>query len=199
MADNHHQEQSSFLQGSLERGHIEQHDIPDTTKKEQQLLIMLQNEQPIVIEHLRKTFYSRVETIVNNLRNKGHKIDTSRGRWTYLHGPTTDWPRTSKTTQQLYYSTNHWKAASRKRIEGDGKCQQCHVRHGPGVVLNAHHWRYNLFNENVRYDLMTLCKQCHQDLHLVIKGCGVFFPKRLPQKMIDRIKFEAQRDNHGID
>ena len=54
----------------------------------------------------------------------------------------------------MYYENDHWKrtVAERKSVDGP-TCSQC----GDRELLETHHLRYDLFNENVLFDIQTLC------------------------------------------
>jgi hypothetical protein len=171
---------------------IEQHDPPNTTEIEKRLVAVL---QPAGTEHkiswLRREFYDRVETIVHRLRQQKHVIDTVNGHYIYRHGPPIGWKKTPKGTHEKYMNTSHWRQLSRARIDLGGCCTLCKQTR-PDVVLNAHHWRYNLFSENLQYDLQTFCESCHQSLHGLIARSGVHFPRHLPAETLERIERECQ-------
>ena len=62
-----------------------------------------------------------------------------------------------------YIASDAWrkKAEARKEIDGN-KCALCGKTEG----LQVHHKHYRTFmNENVEQDLITLCKDCHNDVH----------------------------------
>ena len=170
---------------------IEKHEVPDTTEIAARLVQYLQPAGSAhSISGLRANFYDRVETIVHRLRQDKHVIDTVSGHYIYRHGPPIGWQRCHHSLQAKYLSTQHWRRCSFQRIEMDGCCTLCR-RTRPQVKLNAHHWRYNLFKEDIQRDLQTYCTDCHADIHIVIKNSGVFFPKVLPAEVIERIENEC--------
>lgn len=59
--------------------------------------------------------------------------------------------------------SDHWKKVSEQRKELDGgKCQNC----GKMKNLECHHLTYkNIGHENIEYDLITLCHDCHSEFH----------------------------------
>lgn len=173
---------------------IEKHKIPDATAKHQVLIDALSPPgSSHSIAALRRSVYDRVETIAQSMRDAGHTIDTIDGCYVYRSGPPSDWCRVPKRLDEAYRSTRHWRALSKKRIQLDGCCTQC-KRTTPQVRLQCHHWRYRLFEEVLVEDLQTYCDSCHRRIHQDIKNSGVFFPKYLPQAVIDRILGEADSE-----
>ena len=81
-----------------------------------------------------------------------------------------------------YYETPHWIATRMRRRELDRyKCVQCLEQVGQDV----HHWRYDLFAEQLR-DMLTVCRDCHARIHEneLIK---VHFPHRVTREIVERI------------
>lgn len=62
-----------------------------------------------------------------------------------------------------YIASDAWREKAEARKEFDGhKCALCGKTEG----LQVHHIHYRTFmNENVEQDLITLCKDCHNDVH----------------------------------
>lgn len=65
-------------------------------------------------------------------------------------------------TYNEYLQTPEWQAKRSKRLQIDHfKCQKC----GRPMDLQVHHLTYaNIGHENVNTDLITLCKNCHQEI-----------------------------------
>jgi hypothetical protein len=65
-----------------------------------------------------------------------------------------------------YLRSEEWQSISRRRIDFDGfTCTSCE-NHGGDIILQAHHTTYkNVGAENIADDLVTLCKDCHQQQH----------------------------------
>lgn len=65
--------------------------------------------------------------------------------------------------REVYLKSDHWKDIRQKRIDIDkGECQMC----GKTDSLVVHHISYDrLGNEDVDYDLITLCTDCHSWIH----------------------------------
>lgn len=61
-----------------------------------------------------------------------------------------------------YLASDEWKKRRQRAIKRDGgKCRCC----GSTTRLTVHHLHYdNLYCERTR-DLVTLCWECHQDIH----------------------------------
>lgn len=64
--------------------------------------------------------------------------------------------------QASYYSSSHWEATRRKRLERDKySCVMClHVE----PATNVHHARYDLFNESID-ELIAICDRHHELIH----------------------------------
>lgn len=137
-----------------------------------------------------ETRWHRGQAVVKSLRQDGHLIDTVRGIYRY-RGFNRDMVRVSKSISEMYYTTPHWRNMAKLRKEHDGKkCVQCNSTE----KLETHHWRYDLFEEELS-DLTTLCKICHEWIHECVKGSSVHFPRSLPQSIIDRIMADGISDS----
>ena len=66
-----------------------------------------------------------------------------------------------------YLRSSEWQEKRQERLALDNhKCAFCKSTEN----LNVHHRTYeNLGNEDVRHDLVTLCKKCHKEVHEKIK------------------------------
>lgn len=131
--------------------------------------------------------WHRGQATIGEMRQRGYLIETdfTSKMYTFIGSPSTELLAVTKTIQDKYYATQHWKATAKKRKAFDEfNCVQCHI----ADRLETHHWRYNLFAEDVALDLVTLCNQCHQAIHETVAGSSVHFPARLSQEMIDRIE-----------
>lgn len=66
-----------------------------------------------------------------------------------------------------YMHSNSWLTRRRKRIEMDGyRCKIC----GSATNLNVHHITYENLGCEPMDDLVTVCKQCHANLHSTDTG-----------------------------
>ena len=129
----------------------------------------------------------RGQQVIGTLRASGIRIDTVRisGVLCYvLRDANATLVKVPRSTHTQYCSLPHWKkvAAERKQIDGY-RCVQCHSTE----KLEVHHWRYELFAEDVVRDLCTLCSKCHHQMTEVLKGSGCHFPTHLTQELKDRI------------
>ena len=132
-----------------------------------------------------ETVVHRGQAVIGDLRSRGHVIHTISGEYIYERGPDDDLISTTKTLQNKYYATPHWRMMSKARREVDQwKCRQCES----SKDLQVHHWRYRLFHEDVKDDLITFCESCHENIHNVLRGSSVHFPHKLTQEVIDRIE-----------
>lgn len=121
--------------------------------------------------------HHRGQATIGALRDEGHQIELIKidevDHYRYCGYE----PRIKVTPemQEAYYFSVHWKEASRQRREIDGyHCQRCKSNQ----ELEVHHWRYELFHENVERDLITFCATCHQDVHECASGSkGMHFPR----------------------
>ena len=68
-----------------------------------------------------------------------------------------------KEEYSIYLLSDHWKNTRKKRLKFDGyKCCIC----GCENDLDVHHLSYDrLFDEDIEYDLVTLCRVCHKTFH----------------------------------
>lgn len=66
-----------------------------------------------------------------------------------------------------YLTSEKWKTKVKARLSIDGyTCQQCGSRGTPTNRLEIHHFHYRTVgNENVFTDLVTLCSNCHKNIH----------------------------------
>lgn len=139
----------------------------------------------------------RGQAVIGEMRSMGYVIETistADGSAYVYHGfDGSTLVKTTRSVQEQYYATSHWRSTSKKRKQLDGfRCVQC----GSVDDLETHHWRYNLFNEDIGIDLVTLCSECHKRTHEAIKGSSVHFPRRITQSMFERIKAEANDNNN---
>jgi len=165
---------------------IEKHDPVDDeeySRKKEEILEALRRHDISCIEI--ETRWHRGQAVIGDLRRRGHVIHTIRGSYHY-EGLREDMVK-AKQLKELYYQTAHWRNKAKQRKEFDGwKCVQCHSTES----LETHHWRYELFNEDL-LDLVTLCEQCHRDMHDKVKGSSVHFPAYITQEMAERIRSDG--------
>lgn len=65
-----------------------------------------------------------------------------------------------------YLQSDHWSALRQLKFSLSGRrCQVCSVMSG----LDVHHIRYKNLTDCAPCDLLVLCRECHDILHLVIK------------------------------
>lgn len=132
--------------------------------------------------------WHRGQATICALRDDGHVIDTVRGVYIYKSPPKSPMVKVQDSHKEKYWRSAHWRRKAKERKEIDGfACVQC----GAKDNLETHHWRYELFNEEMK-DLCTLCKICHEWMHECVKGSSVHFPNFLPQSVIDRITGEPE-------
>lgn len=140
----------------------------------------------------------RGQAVVGEMKARGHQIDTTAvgidGFLGYIYrGFVAGMKRVSKSARERYYATAHWKRTAFERKEIDGfQCVQCKSSEG----LETHHWRYNLFAENVQRDLITLCRQCHETMHQDISGSKVHFPRYVDETLFERM---IKGNDHNTD
>ncbi len=128
----------------------------------------------------------RGQATIGQLRGEGHVIElVDKGdRQLYVYREYRPKVRLTKSDQDAYYATPHWRAIAYERKEIDGfACVQC----GSTEELATHHWQYNLFDEDVMHDLITFCSECHSRTHQAISGSGVHFPRSAYQHIQERI------------
>lgn len=134
----------------------------------------------------------RGQAVIRELRQRGHHIETIRSVYYYRGGPDTEIVKTSKDIYEAYLSTSHWRTLAKQRKEyDDWKCVQCKTADD---VLHTHHWRYDLFNEDIQNDLCTLCQVCHDVVHELASGSSIHFPHYLPASVVEKIRIESGAD-----
>ncbi len=67
----------------------------------------------------------------------------------------------------VYLQSADWKRVAEKRKEIDGyRCVMCGSKGTQTNKLEVHHFSYKrVGNENPYVDLVTLCRNCHKDVH----------------------------------
>ncbi len=84
--------------------------------------------------------------------------------------------------QSRYYETEHWKRTRRSRLDFDAcACRLC----GSAHELQVHHWRYDLFAEQL-CDLLTVCRTCHLQLHSY-ENVHCHFPRYVLPEIAERL------------
>jgi hypothetical protein len=130
----------------------------------------------------------RGQAFIRTLRKRGHVIHTKRidGVNTYVYEKFEPVTQTTPLIREAYYKTQHWRELSKKRKEFDGfACVQCKTT----TNLETHHLRYELFEESLNYDLLTLCHECHKGMHEAASGSrNMHFPLSVTQLQFERIK-----------
>ncbi len=134
----------------------------------------------------------RGQAVVHTLRNEGYAIPTVMigGEPHYRYaGYNGMFVKVTKSMQNAYYQTSHWKRVAQERKGHDQfRCVQC----GSGDELETHHWRYVLFNEDVLLDLCTLCKSCHDGIHQEARGSrGIHFPRHVSSDIANQLQSNA--------
>ena len=65
-----------------------------------------------------------------------------------------------------YYNSPEWMLKrSLKLMWGKYKCEKCGSKNNPQI----HHKHYKSFGDEMPWDLIILCEQCHKDEHYVGK------------------------------
>jgi len=65
-----------------------------------------------------------------------------------------------------YYNSWQWQHLRKLKIEWGGyKCERC----GSNKELQVHHKHYKSFGDEMPWDLIVLCPQCHNDEHYIGK------------------------------
>ena len=127
-------------------------------------------------------FVRRGAPQVQELRDMGHSIRSEKGGYLYLGLAEVRVP-VSDEMKARYYETLHWKERRRKRIAMDsGECCWCKRTDD----LQVHHWCYDLFAESL-LDLMTLCRECHEQLHSY-RGVKLAFPRWVSEQIAEQIQ-----------
>lgn len=134
----------------------------------------------------------RFSASIHELRNRGHHIEgrrTDDGTFEWLYSGFEPRVAVAAAEKQSYYLTAHWRAKRIERLDMDSyRCVQCHATD----ELEVHHWRYDLFAEQVQ-DLTTLCAVCHRKVH---DALAIHFPKHVSWAVKQRL-VEATNATEG--
>lgn len=173
---------------------VEDFRVTEENTREQYRLRVLEmlKRGPCTSRELEKSKH-RVQSVINELRQRGHVIETHRTRpfCTYEWKSYTPQVFVTPEMQASYYRTAHWKFIRAHRIaEADGyRCLRC----GRGDNLQVHHWVYDLFEEDID-DLATYCNDCHETIHKQIAGSQVHFPRFVTPEMARRLGWSGGLD-----
>lgn len=163
------------------------------SKKEQKarLLQELESQEWVSTHQLVYTVGHRFSTCVQSLRDQGYIIEkrpTDKRSFEYRYAGREEVEKTPADFQQRYMASRHWKKCREARLAFDGyACCIC-KKLRPSVVLDVHHWRYDLFQERLR-DLMTLCTNCHALIHDNDK-IHIKFPAYIPVSWQQKLEGE---------
>lgn len=70
-----------------------------------------------------------------------------------------------KDAYAFYRKSSHWKKLRRKKLKEVNFCEMCHSR----SMLQVHHLEYKRWFDVELTDLMTLCRECHKNVHGIDK------------------------------
>jgi len=134
----------------------------------------------------------RFSCSIQELRQRGHKIKGERirgGNWRYTYIGHDELIVIKKRHKNSYYQTRHWKAKRLERLEFDGNvCVLCHFGGDEDNRLHVHHWKYDLFGEDI-LDLSTLCHECHSQIHASVH---IAFPKTYDVDTVNKMDHVAE-------
>lgn len=129
----------------------------------------------------------RGQAVIGSLRERGHIIELTEINGVPSYRYIGHEPRVKVTLdlQEAYYKTAHWRELARRRKEFDGfRCQECKSTQ----ELETHHWRYELFREDLERDLITFCHDCHERVHRCAAGSEMHFPRSVSEEIANRIR-----------
>lgn len=87
---------------------------------------------------------------------------------------------------QEYLDSKDWQRRRKQLIKK--KCEWCPQKH----ELNVHHLSYDNLGQETEYDVITLCKRCHKDLHYYQRGATASNEMVKQQELITQEEFLAQ-------
>lgn len=159
------------------------HDKQRAKTRAEELLELLQGGPKTTAELV--VWNHRFSASVRLLRERGYQIHrgtTEHGEilWT-LHGRRLMVEVTDE-MKSAYYLTPHWRAKRQEVLRRDkNTCVFCPY----GLRVEVHHWRYELFNEDLR-DLTTVCEECHRWIH-ENEQISIHFPHYVTPEIAARI------------
>lgn len=62
-----------------------------------------------------------------------------------------------------YYKTKEWKHKRKLMLMWYPQCQHCRSKNS----LHVHHKHYWTFEDEMPWDLIVVCKKCHEKLHFI--------------------------------
>jgi hypothetical protein len=166
---------------------------PELTNESMSMILARLKEGPATCRQIDRLTPARGQALVHSLRKMGFRIQTKlidKQRCYVLkgHAPTI---RRTKTMQERYYTTTHWKETAKLRKERDGyRCRQCGTGGTPENQLETHHWVYELFCEDIETELITFCLRCHQGIHEAIRGGACHFPDVVDEETALKLGWE---------
>lgn len=154
----------------------------------QEAVIELLSRRPMTTAELESDsrIVCRVAAVIDNLRQAGWQIKTRKhttGLALYELLGKVPMVKVTPKMKENYYILDHWRNKRLERLRFDGFV--CVVCQSPDL-LHVHHWKYDLFNEQV-CDLMTLCETCHVRMH-EYPNVHCHFPKWVTPEIAELLK-----------
>lgn len=148
-------------------------------------LLELLQERPrtsaeLIVDHGHRFSASKRVLVEQGYDIRGDKTIDGDILWSLVrHDPRVE---VTEEMKAAYYSTPHWKTTRSARLAMDrNTCVFC----GLGLTLQVHHWRYDLFAEQL-HDLSTVCRQCHEWIH-ENENITIHFPHYVTPEIAARI------------
>lgn len=161
--------------------------------KEDEVLILLRERMDWVSTTELVGINHRFSANICNLRKQGHVINgriNSNDVWEWRWIGYQARHSTSGNWQSEYYKSTHWRSTRERRLELDGhRCAHC-KSDGGGEPLHVHHWRYDLFNEQI-LDLVSLCRPCHERIHANDR-IKIQFPRFVNAKTYEQLYLDSE-------
>ncbi|KKN78311.1 hypothetical protein LCGC14_0351700 [marine sediment metagenome] len=70
---------------------------------------------------------------------------------------------------RAYLRSDEWKAVKKRYYRSKLYKGHCYCCENPDVPLQIHHKSYNRLKRENLHDLLPLCGDCHEKVHLIVK------------------------------
>lgn len=119
----------------------------DVKKTTPHILSVTYEERQIIIDKIQTQYRDLYKPLLNKVNQVSLQRIRDQNRSEYIE----------------YLRSDKWKEKRLQRLKLDNfTCQICGIQNGK---LDVHHTTYNTFGNESIYDIITLCRPCHNKLH----------------------------------